>query len=322
MQIVATIIGRIHQIWILAITYDLVEVDHTIELFTGTNPTVDLVANLRFGIVPAGIIRGRIEIVPRGDRDTNHLDFSCFHASHDISYPGGEFIRANLAPLLAKGGYTIVDAGPYEDGTTDYAAQIALFKKEKCEIFNTFPIPPDFAAFWRQASQQGYTKMVKIAQIAKTGLFPSDIEAVGDLGNNLAGGAYWTRTFPYKSSLTGISAADLADGYEKASGKQWQQQLGASMSLLDGGFAALQASGTPNDKAAVAKALSTLNTTTMVGKVDFTSGPVPNVSTAPIIGAQWVKAPAGSKFKVELVIVDNVTDPKVPIAAKLKQYNA
>jgi len=242
-----------------------------------------------------------------------------------VLYPNdadGNAIRANLAPLLAKGGYTIVDAGPYEDGTTDYAAQIALFKKEKCEIFNTFPIPPDFAAFWRQASQQGYTKMVKIAQIAKTGLFPSDIEAVGDLGNNLAGGAYWTRTFPYKSSLTGISAADLADGYEKASGKQWQQQLGASMSLLDGGFAALQASGTPNDKAAVAKALSTLNTTTMVGKVDFTSGPVPNVSTAPIIGAQWVKAPAGSKFKVELVIVDNVTDPKVPIAAKLKQYNA
>ena len=39
-----------------------------------------------------------------------------------------------------------------------------------------FPIPPDFAAFWRQAAQQGYTKMVKIAQIAKTGLFPSQVD--------------------------------------------------------------------------------------------------------------------------------------------------
>ena len=68
----------------------------------------------------------------------------------------------HLAPALAKDGFTIVDAGPYEDGTTDYSAQIALFKKEKCEIFNSFPIPPDFAAFWRQAAQQGYTKMVKI----------------------------------------------------------------------------------------------------------------------------------------------------------------
>ena len=86
--------------------------------------------------------------------------------------------------LLAKDGFTIVDPGPYEDGTTDYSAQIAMFKKEKCEIFNTFPIPPDFAAFWRQAAQQGYTKMVKIAQIAKTGLFPDGVEALGDLGYN------------------------------------------------------------------------------------------------------------------------------------------
>lgn len=242
-----------------------------------------------------------------------------------VLYPNdadGNAIRANLAPLLAKGGYTIVDPGPYEDGTTDYSAQIALFKKEQCEIFNTFPIPPDFAAFWRQAAQQGYTKMVKIAQIAKTGLFPGDIEAVGDLGNNLATAAYWHPTFPYPSSLTGLAGQQLADGYTAATGKQWEQQLGASLALLDGGFATLKAASNPNDKAAVAKALSTLNTTTMVGKVDFTSGPVPNVSAAPIIGAQWVKAPAGSKFGFDLVICDNAPDPNVPIAAKLKPFNS
>jgi branched-chain amino acid transport system substrate-binding protein len=241
-----------------------------------------------------------------------------------VIYPNdadGNAIRHALAPLLQKGGYTIVDPGPYEDGTTDYASQIALFKKEKCEIFNTFPIPPDFAAFWHQAAQQGYTKMVKIAQIAKTGLFPSQVEAVGNLGNNLATAAYWHPTFPYKSSLTGISSKDLAAGYEKASGKQWQQQVGASMSLLDAGFAALGAASDPKDKAAVAKALSTLNTVTTVGKVDFTSGPFPNVSETPIIGSQWVKTP-GSKYKFDLVIVDNATDPNVPIAAKLKLYNA
>jgi len=242
-----------------------------------------------------------------------------------VLYPNdadGNAIRANLAPLLAKGGYTIVDPGPYEDGTTDYSAQIAMFKKEKCEIFNTFPIPPDFAAFWRQAAQQGYTKMVKIAQVAKTGLFPSDIEAVGNLGNRIATACYWHPTFPYKSSLTGLTGQQLGDGYTAATGKQWQQQLGASMALLDGGFAALAASSNPTDKAAVAKALSTLNTVTMVGKVDFTSGPVPNVSATPIIGAQWVNAAAGSKFKLDLVICDNAPDPNVPIAAKLQPYNA
>ena len=242
-----------------------------------------------------------------------------------VMYPNdadGNAIRANLAPLLEKGGYTIVDPGPYEDGTTDYSAQIQKFKDEAVEMINTFPIPPDFAAFWKQAAQQGLTKQIKIAQIAKTGLFPGDIEAVGDLGDKLATAAYWHWTFPYKSSLTGVSGEELASGYETTAGKQRQQQLGASMALLDGGFAALAASATPNDKAAVAKALSTLNTTTMVGKVDFTSGPVPNVSEAPIIGAQWVKSKAGSKYPFDLVIVDNAPDPNVPIAAKLQQYNS
>ena len=242
-----------------------------------------------------------------------------------VLYPNdadGNAIRANLAPALAKDGFTIVDAGPYEDGTTDFSAQIALFKKEKCEIFNSFPIPPDFAAFWRQAAQQGFTKTVKIVQVAKTGLFPDGIEALGNLGFNISSAAYWHKAFPYKSSLTGVSGVDLADGYEKSAGKQWTQQLGASLSLFDAGFAALKAAGDPTDKAAVAKAIAGLNTTTIAGKVDFTSGPVPNVASGPIIGAQWVKAPAGSKFKLDYVVTDHVTDPNVPIAAKLLPYNS
>jgi branched-chain amino acid transport system substrate-binding protein len=215
----------------------------------------------------------------------------------------------------------MVDAGPYEDGTTDYSAQIAKFKAEKCDIFNTFPIPPDFVAFWRQAAQQGYTKMVKIVQVAKTGLFPDGVEALGSLGYNLSSACYWHKAFPYKSSLTGVSGDELADGYEKSSGKQWTQQLGATLAAFDAGLQALQNSGAPNDKAAVAKAIATLKTTTINGVVDFTGGPVPNVSPGPIIGAQWVKAPAGSKFKLNYVITENATDKNVPVNAKLIPFN-
>jgi branched-chain amino acid transport system substrate-binding protein len=242
-----------------------------------------------------------------------------------VLYPNdadGNAIRAHLAPLLAKQGFTIIDPGPYEDGTTDYAAQIATFKKERCEIFNTFPIPPDFAAFWRQAAQQGYTRMVKIAQIAKTGLFPSQVEALGALGHNLASAVYWHKVFPYTSSLTGVNGTELCDGYEKASGRQWTQQLGASLALFDAGFAALAASGDPTNKQAVAHAIATLNTVTIAGKVDFTSGPVPNVAPGPIIGSQWVKAPKASRFKLDEVVVEHVTDPNVPIQAKLVPFGA
>jgi branched-chain amino acid transport system substrate-binding protein len=233
----------------------------------------------------------------------------------------GNAIRANLAPALAKAGFTIVDAGPYETGTTDFSAQIAKFKAEKCEIFNTFPIPPDFAAFWRQAAQQGYTKMVKIAQTAKTGLFASNVEALGALGFNIASACYWHKNFPYKSTLTGMTGVQLADGYEKAAGKQWNQQLGASMSLLDAGFEALKTASNPKDKASVAEALGKLKVTTMVGNLDFTKGPVPNVSTSVLIGTQWVKAAAGAKYKYDYVITENAADPKVPVTAKLISYS-
>src|SRR5437867_3956181 len=138
----------------------------------------------------------------------------------------GNAIRASLGPLLEKAGYKIVDPGAYEDVTTDYSAQIAKFKSEGVEIFNTFPIPPDFATFWRQAAQQGLARQIKIAQIAKTGLFPSQIEALGNLGYGLASARYWDSSWPYKSPLTGLTSKQVGDGYTKATKKQANQQLG------------------------------------------------------------------------------------------------
>jgi branched-chain amino acid transport system substrate-binding protein len=242
-----------------------------------------------------------------------------------VMYPNdadGNAIREHLKPLLEKAGFTVVDPGGYEDGTTDYSSQIARFKAEQCEIFNTFPIPPDFATFWRQAAQQGYAKMVKICQIAKTGLFPGTTEALGSLGDKLASGCYWHRDFPYPSAFNGMSGHALADGYERATGRQWNQQLGASLSLFDVGVEALKKSGNPKSKAAVAHAISQIDMTSIVGRVDFTHGPVPNVATTLIIGDQWVKSKPGSKYPFDLVITEHAGDPRVPITAKLLPYNS
>ena len=229
----------------------------------------------------------------------------------------GNAIRSALGPALKTAGYTIVDPGPYEDGTNDYSAQIAKFKQENCEIFNTFPIPPDFATFWKQAASQGYVP--KIAQIAKTGLFPSQVEALGDLGPGLASAAYWTPTFPYSSLFLGTKCADLASGYTQSTGRQWNQNLGTTAALFDAATSAIAGATDPKDKVALAAAIGKVNITSPVGKIDFTSGPFPNIATSPIIGDQWIKDPSG-KFKVDIVIVDNATDPNVPIAAQLTQY--
>ena len=233
----------------------------------------------------------------------------------------GNAIRAAMLPELQKVGYTIVDGGAYETGTTDFSAQIAKFKAEKCEILCTFPIPPDYATFWRQAAQQGLNKTMKVVQVAKTGLFASNIEVLGPLGFQTSVAAYWHKDFPYKSALTGLSGQQLADSYEKAANKQWTQQLGATLSLLDAGLEALKVSSNPKDKASVAKSLSTLKTTTMMGKVDFTKGPVPNVSPTAMIGAQWIKAPSGSKFKLDYVLTENAADKSIPVSARVKSYS-
>ncbi len=233
----------------------------------------------------------------------------------------GNALRVIFKPILEKARFTVIDPGGYEDGTTDYSAQIAKFKAENCEIFTTGPIPPDFTVFWRQAAQQGYTKTVKIAQIAKTCLFPSQVEAMGSLGPKLATVAFWHPTFPYKSSLTGLTSQQLADKYEKDTGKQWNQMLGDNTALMDAGVAALKACDNPKSKELLVKALSGLKVMTPVGHLDWTKGPVPNVVPMIFAGTQWLKSKPGSKFPIDMVVTDNADDPNVPIGAKLVPYN-
>ncbi len=241
-----------------------------------------------------------------------------------VMYPNdadGNAIRAVLVPKLVEAGYEVVDPGAYETGTTDFSSQIATFRAAGIEIFNTFPIPPDFAAFWRQAAQQGLHRQVKIAQLAKTGLFPADIEALGGLGNNMASACYWHRDFPYTSPTTGLTGAALCDGYEATTGNQWTQQLGASLSAIDVAMAALSAAGDPKDRDSVAAALPTLRADSIGGIVDFTAGPVKNVAHGPIIGTQWQAAEEGD-HQFDYVVTENATDPNVPITGELQAYNA
>ncbi|TWO69868.1 ABC transporter substrate-binding protein [Caenimonas sedimenti] len=232
----------------------------------------------------------------------------------------GNAIRGLLVPALQKAGFTVVDAGPYQNGVADFSAQIQLFKKEGVEIFNTFPFPPDFAVFWRQAAQRGLAQQVKIVQMAKAGLFAAELDALGALGHGLHAGAYWHRSFPFSSPATGLTCAQLADSYEKASGKPWNQQLGATASLFDAALAAVRACPDAKDRAAMAKSLATLKTETAVGLVDFTAGPVANCTPTGLVGVQWVRAKPGSKAKFDIEIVANADHPRVQTTARMTAY--
>ena len=230
---------------------------------------------------------------------------------------GQAWSGANGFPATTKSiGVSVTDPGLYPDGTQDFTSQISAFKSAGDQILLGVPIPPDFTTFWNQAVQQGYKP--KIATIGKALLFPSAIEALGKNGQNLGTEVWWHPTSPFKSSLTGQTAKALAAAYEKDTKKQWTQPLGFSHALFEVMAAAVKSAGS-TDKAKVAKAISKLKVNTIVGTVDWTSGPVPNVAKTPLAGGQWRAGVNGHKY--DLVIVSNKTAPMVPLGGKVQALN-
>ncbi len=229
--------------------------------------------------------------------------------------PDGQAWSANLPDMVKANGYTINNPGLHTNLSQDYSSQISAFKKDKDEVLTGVPLPPDFTTFWKQAKQQGFNP--KIATIGKALLFPSSIEALGDIGQNLGTEVWWSNTSPFKSSLTGQSAADFTQAYTDATSKQWTQPLGFSEALFEVMAADVIAAGGP-DKQKMVDAMKTMKVSTIVGDLDWTTGPVPNVAKTPLTGGQWRKTAAGSQFPWELVIVSNSIAPMVPTGGKVE----
>jgi branched-chain amino acid transport system substrate-binding protein len=230
----------------------------------------------------------------------------------------GSAFRNGWPPLLQPKGYTGVDAGAYADGTTDYTAMISKFKSEQCDIYLNGPLPPDFNVFWKQAAQQGYKP--KLATVAKVLLFPADVVALGDLVINIATDAWWAPTMPYKSSIDGTTAQQLADNFTQSTGKQWMQSLGSTYSLFEVAQNAFKAASDPHDRKDVADKLRTMNYTGMCGPLNFAGGPVPGVGIMKPVGVQWKKGTG--KFPYDLAIVDNSANPAVKVTGDLLPTNA
>jgi branched-chain amino acid transport system substrate-binding protein len=221
--------------------------------------------------------------------------------------------RRGFPPAMKKANYTPIAPSGYENGTSDFSAQINTFKSEGTQLFTCTPIPPDFNTFWKQAAQQGYRP--KLATVAKVMLFPSEAEALGDLANNIATDIWWSPHHPYKSSLTGQTAQQLGDAFTAETGKQWTQALGSIYSLFEIAKNALAAVSDPHDRKAVAQALRTMKYEGMSGPLDFTAGPQPGIAMQKIVGGQWRK---GKRFPWDIYIVHNAEYPAVPLTGELQ----
>jgi branched-chain amino acid transport system substrate-binding protein len=145
--------------------------------------------------------------------------------------------------------------------------------------------------------------------------FPSSVEALGDTADGLSQEAWWSPAYPFKSSLTGVSAKQFADDYENANKKEWNMTLGYAHALFEVAVDTLKRTKDINSKASIRDAIAQTDLGTIIGKVSWKNGPVKNVARTPLVSGQWVK---GKKYKYDLVVVNNESAPAVPVQAKYK----
>ena len=227
----------------------------------------------------------------------------------------GDKERGFPKPLSAMG-YGLTDPGRFQNGTQDFSAQIAAFKKDNVEIVTGVVIPPDAKTFLTQARQQGFKP--KVITLGKALLFPGAIEALGDLGDGLTTEVWWSPSHPFASSLTKQSAKELAAAYEASTGKQWTQPIGFAHGLFEVAVDALKRA--KSVKAAdIRDAIAATSMKTVVGDVKWGGqGPFKNVSKTPLVLGQWNK---GKKHNYDLVIVNNQAAPAIPVGGKLRLMN-
>ena len=226
--------------------------------------------------------------------------------------------QVGFPPVLDKQGYKLTDPGRYQNLTDNFSAQITAFKNANCEIITGVVLPPDFTTFWKQALQQGFKP--KVASIGKAILFPVAVEALGRDGNNLSSEVWWSPNHPFKSSLTGMSAKDLAGAYEAATKKQWTQPIGFVHALFEVAVDVLKRTPQVGDTQATIKSIAATNLDTVVGKVAWNGANLPpfaakNVAKTPLVGGQW-RIKDGNKY--DIVITDNRTAPAIPVGGKME----
>lgn len=221
--------------------------------------------------------------------------------------------KIGFPPVLKARGYKVVDPGRYQNMQADFSAYIAAFKAANVEIVAGVPTPPDFKTFWTQAKQQGFKP--KIVTVGKALAFPSAIEAVGDIGEGISQESFWSANRPFRSSMTGQSAMEVATAYEKATGKPWSQPLGCSHAMFEVALDALRRTSSIDDKEAIRDAIAATNLNTVVGPLSWAKGPVRNVAKTPLVGAQWFK---GKTHPYDLLVVNNKTMPGIPVQGKFR----
>jgi branched-chain amino acid transport system substrate-binding protein len=222
----------------------------------------------------------------------------------------GRVFAKVMPPVMQKAGFKVVDPGRFDLPSSNYTTQIEAFKSGGAEICLTVVPGPDFTVFWNQSAQQGYRP--KALTAGKVSEFPQGVYPFGKRAIGIINEVWWSKFHPYSSSLTGQSSMELADAYEAGAKQQASMALGFRHSLLEVPIAALKKAQSL-DLAAIRDSVRDNPVATIVGSIDFKNGPFPNTAETKCVAGQWRQ---GTKWPLELVIVDNANAPNVPIGGQ------
>ncbi len=233
-----------------------------------------------------------------------------------LDNPAGQGLmhpELGLPAFLRQGGYTELAAGPFQMMTNDFSSFVSRFALERPDILSGFMYPDHFIPFWNQLRQAGVSP--KAVMVAAAFLFPAGVAALGDTADGVATEVSWAPVFPYASSLTGQSAAELAAQWETETNAQWTQPLGFGHALWEVGLAAVVNADDPTNNDSIRDALAAMDMQTVVGRVNFAASPVRSVAILPMVGGQWRRL--GGRFPYELKVVNTASAPEIPVEAEM-----
>ena len=225
--------------------------------------------------------------------------------------------KLGFPPVLAQKGFTLKDPGRFQSMTQDFSAQISAFKQGGSQIVTGVVIPPDAKNFLVQARQQG---------VQAEGHLDRQGAAVSDFHRSARRSRRWPLD---RSVVVAVASVQvLGDGAVRAAAcrclrkdatsKQWTQPIGFAHALFEIAVDAFKRTKDIDSNEAIRDAVASTKLDTVVGHVAWGSGPVKNVAKTPLVGGQWLKAPAGQPHRFDLAIVNNQLAPNVPLSGPLK----
>ncbi|MFD5476439.1 ABC transporter substrate-binding protein [Streptomyces hawaiiensis] len=208
--------------------------------------------------------------------------------------------RRGFAPAARSRGHRLVEPEPYREPATTFDAHVTAFRDAEIDIVTSAATGRDLALFRARAAEEG--RQPRLITCSRWLAYPPSVIREGEPPAQAGVGtlAYWTPAHPYRSSIDGMTAAELAETYEQVTERQSLQPLGLAYALFEVATHALTTADDPTDRRSIATALGRTRLHTMAGLLDWTRGPVPNIATVALAGGQWQP---GTRHDYELAIV-------------------